>query len=65
MKKEEKQPFFERRDVVGVAYLKSEEILLLSIPLHLIDELCEQLGEDSDLSRAIRQQTKAPAQFDA
>jgi hypothetical protein len=61
----EKGKLFEEQNAVGVAYLASEEILLLSIPLKFVDELCEQLGLDSDLAQAIKQQVKSPVRFDA
>jgi hypothetical protein len=43
-----------------VAYLRNEELLLLSVPLELIDELCEQLGTASELSKVIKAQVAGP-----
>jgi hypothetical protein len=53
---EQQGPQLETRRDVGVAYLRNEELLLLSVPLELIDELCEQLGTGSDLSKVIKAQ---------
>ena len=53
-------PRLETRRDVGVAYLRNEELLLLSVPLELIDELCEQLGTDSELSKVIKAQVAGP-----
>ena len=50
---EKQGPQLETRRDVGVAYLRNEELLLLSVPLELIDELCEQLGTGSDISKVI------------
>ena len=57
---EKQGPKLETRRDVGVAYLRNEELLLLSVPLELIDELCEQLGINSELSKVIKAQVAGP-----
>jgi hypothetical protein len=57
---EQQGPRLETRRDVGVAYLRNEELLLLSVPLELIDELCEQLGTASELSKVIKAQVSGP-----
>jgi len=57
---EKQGPKLETRRDVGVAYLRNEELLLLSVPLELIDELCEQLGTASELSKVIKAQVAGP-----
>jgi hypothetical protein len=43
-----------------VAYLRNEELLLLSVPLALVEEFCEQLGTDTELAKVIKAQVAGP-----
>ena len=53
-------PKLETRTDVGVAYLRNEELLLLSVPLALVEEFCEQLGTDTELAKVIKAQVAGP-----
>ena len=44
---------------IAVAYLDSEQLLLITVPQHLIQELIDAVGEDHVLAKAIRTQVGA------
>jgi hypothetical protein len=44
---------------IAVSYLDSEQLLLITVPHHLIQELIDAVGEEHVLARAIRMQVEA------
>lgn len=56
-------PSFVPQNKVGVAYLKADKLVLITVPEHLVAELIEQLGEDSMLAKAIRMQVEAEGEI--
>jgi hypothetical protein len=56
---EKRGPSFVPQEKVGVAYLAADQLVLITVPHHLIDELIRQIGEDSMLAKAIRVQVAA------
>jgi hypothetical protein len=60
---EHKGPSFVPQTKVGVAYLKADKLVLITVPEHLVDELIDQVGEDSMLAKAIRMQVAADGEI--